>query len=221
MGQDMERPEQRVSHWDSVYERKDPAGVSWYEPRPAVSLDLIGRADLEPDAPILDVGGGASTLVDELLDAGHTRVGVLDVSETALDLARARLGDRAERVEWFRADVTTFRSPHRWALWHDRAVFHFLVDEADRAAYRARLLGALAPGGIVVLATFGPEGPTRCSGLDCRRYDAGELAELLGPELRLERHLLHQHPTPSGSFQQFLYARFRRRVQPSDELDRA
>lgn len=205
-------PEPRAAHWDGVYETSDPTRVSWYEPRPAVSLRLIQGAGLEADAPILDVGGGTSTLVDELLDAGHSSVGVLDVSERALNLARARLGARAERVEWFRGDVTGFRARHPWALWHDRAVLHFLTDPADHQAYRERLRDALSPGGVVVLATFGPQGPTRCSGLDCRRYAVAELVAFLGPDFRLEEHLTHRHSTPSGSVQQFLYARFRRNI---------
>lgn len=200
----------RRQHWDHIYQTRDPERVSWHQPRAVVSLERIESACPDRRSPILDVGGGASTLVDHLLDAGYEAVGVLDVSPTALELARARLGSRAERVEWFAADVTRFTSPHAWDLWHDRAVLHFLLEESDRAAYRAALLSALAPGGHVVVATFGPEGPTRCSGLDVQRYGVDELGRVLGPAFDVVSSELQTHTTPDGAHQQFLYASFRR-----------
>lgn len=208
-------PEARAGHWDQIYRKKDPRDASWFEPRPTPSLELIRSAGLPPGAPILDVGAGTSRLVDELLESGHSRVGVLDISDRALDRVRKRLGPRSKNVEWFCTDVTDFQSAHPWALWHDRAVFHFLVKEEDRRAYRESLLHTLAPGGQAVIATFGPDGPTRCSGLSCRRYHPQELTDFLRPALRLEEHLLHRHRTPSGSTQQFLYARFRRTDGPA------
>jgi SAM-dependent methyltransferase len=198
------------SHWSNVYTTKDPQGVSWYQPRPAASLHLIDAAGLGPEARILDVGGGATHLVDHLLDGGYRHVGVLDAAPEALALAQERLSERADAVEWFATDVLAFESPHTWDLWHDRAVFHFLTDPADQARYRDVLRASLAPEGQVVIATFGPEGPERCSGLDVQRYDADRLAETLGPAFRLAEHHLDVHTTPSGAEQQFLYAHFHR-----------
>jgi trans-aconitate methyltransferase len=195
----------RKAHWEHVYATKAPAEVSWYEPVPARSLELI-RATGEPlAAPILDVGGGASTLVDHLLRAGYSDVSVLDVAATALDRARARLGDAAARVTWIEADVTRFRSDRELAIWHDRAVFHFLTEDDDRERYLGVLRSTLRLGGHLVLATFGPEGPTRCSGLAVRRYAEREVSALLGPGFALRSHRVDVHTTPMGTEQQFLY----------------
>lgn len=199
----------RARHWDHIYRTSDPTGVSWHQPRSTVSLRRIEATCPDRHASILDVGGGTSHLVDHLLDLGYSALGVLDVSAAALDLTRARLGPKADDVEWFVADVIRFRSPHPWDLWHDRAVFHFLLDESDRDAYRSALLGALKPGGHVIIATFGPEGPTRCSGLDVHRYDLDRLGEVLGPALELVSGEVETHTTPGGVEQQFLYATFR------------
>jgi SAM-dependent methyltransferase len=195
----------RKAHWERVYATKQPTEASWYEPVPARSLDLI-RATGEPlAAPILDVGGGASTLVDHLLRAGYSDVSVLDVAADALDHARARLGNAAARVTWIEADITRFRSARAFAIWHDRAVFHFLTEADDRERYLGVLRRTLRAGGHLVLATFGPEGPTRCSGLAVRRYSERELSALLGPGFALRLHQLEEHRTPMGTVQQFLY----------------
>lgn len=198
-------------HWERVWSERSPEEVSWYQPRPETSLRLLREADLPDGARVLDVGGGASTLVDHLLDLG-CRPGVLDVSAAALERARDRLGERADEVEWFVGDVRRFRSPHPWDAWHDRATLHFLVEEADRRAYREVLLDALAPGGVAVIAGFGPEGPDRCSGLPVRRHSRADLVDLLGPELGIKACDELVHTTPSGTRQQFLACRFRRRI---------
>lgn len=198
-----------AAHWERVWSERSPEEVSWHQPRPEASLELLREADLPDGARVLDVGGGASTLVDHLLDLG-CRPGVLDVSAAALERARDRLGERADEVEWFVGDVREFRSPHPWEVWHDRATLHFLVEEADRRAYREVLLDALAPGGVAVIAGFGPEGPDRCSGLPVRRHSRADLADLLGPELEIEACDERDHVTPSGTRQQFLACRFRR-----------
>ena len=195
-------------HWRRVYSSKAPDTVSWYQPSPRQSLDLIQQAGLSRDAHILDVGGGASFLVDELLDAGFHDVSVLDVAEEPMDIVRRRLGERAAGVEWISADITGFRPDRQWDLWHDRAVFHFLVDEEARAGYRCALSGGLAPGGHVVVATFGPDGPPKCSGLPVERYDAAGLEAALGCDLALQASFLHDHQTPGGGMQQFLHCRF-------------
>lgn len=193
-------------HWDRVYRRKAPTETSWYEPAPDRSLALIEATGVARRAPIVDVGGGASTLVDHLLDAGYSNVTVLDVAASALAHAQARLGERAETVTWIAADIRTFRPERRFALWHDRAALHFLTDPADRARYMKVLRGALAPGGHVVIATFGPGGPTRCSGLDVHRYGVDTLGALLGQEFAVRAHAIEVHTTPAGLQQEFLYA---------------
>lgn len=203
---------EREKHWESVWERSDPTQVSWFQSRPAESLRLIEAAELDKSAAILDVGGGTSTLVDSLLEIGYTHLGVLDVSPRAITLSRERLGSRADVVEWYVGDVTHFRSPHPWDLWHDRAVFHFLVTPEEQHAYSDVLRRALTADGQVVIATFGPEGPTRCSGLDVCRHDADSLGEALGGWLELVDTELVEHTTPGGVSQQFLFCRFCRAV---------
>lgn len=201
---------ERTNHWESVWERSDPTQVSWFQSSPDDSLRFIEAADLPKSASILDVGGGASTLVDSLLDDGYGHIGVLDVSARAIGLSRERLGSRADTVEWYVGDVTRFRSPHPWDLWHDRAVLHFLTEAADQAAYREALLKALAPAGQAVIASFGPDGPLKCSGLDVQRHGTDSLLALLGPELELVQDELIEHTTPGGTVQQFFFGRFRR-----------
>ena len=202
----------RQSHWQAVYETKDATAVSWYEAEPRRSLDLIGRASADPQASVIDVGGGASTLVDHLLAAGRRDVAVLDVSAEALARTRARLGVSAGGVRWIVADITRWHPPRTWAIWHDRAVFHFLTDPDDQAGYLGALQAATAPGGRVVLATFAPDGPERCSGLPVVRYDSEGLATRLGPGFALLESARAVHVTPWGAGQRFTWALFRRRA---------
>jgi hypothetical protein len=199
----------RKQHWEGIYRTKDSAQLSWFEPKPAVSLRFIEAAALAAGARILDVGGGTSTLVDALLERGY-HPGVLDVSAAAVGISQARLGPRAAQVEWFITDVTQFRSPHAWELWHDRAVFHFLTERAEQLAYKEALLRALSANGQVILGIFGPQGPLKCSGLDVCRYDVDSLQDGLGDGLKLVQHELVEHTTPQGVTQQFLFCRFRR-----------
>ena len=157
-------------HWERVYRTKQPTQVSWYAPHLETSLRLIGDATPDREAAIVDVGGGEATLVDDLLDRGYRHVSVLDVSATALDVAKARLGERAGAVDWVCGDVAVFPFPrHHYDVWHDRAVFHFLTDPKDRAAYVRQVARAVKPGGHLIVAAFRPEGPTECSGLDVLR----------------------------------------------------
>lgn len=200
----------RKTHWEQVYTDKSPLQVSWYQREPAVSLQLARDTGLPLDAPIIDVGGGASVLVDNLLAAGFSRLAVLDISARALTHARERLGPKAQQVEWIEADVTAFVPSHRFALWHDRAVFHFLTDAADRRRYVETLLRALEPGGHVVIATFAIGGPTKCSGLDIVQYDAARLGEELGAEFALRGEVHEAHVTPGGKEQKFTYFRWQR-----------
>ena len=195
-------------HWNTMYSTKPVDSVSWYQEAPAVSLELIEKS-LAPPASVLDVGGGASNLADLLIERNY-RVGVLDISDTALGIVRARLGARASDVTWFVANVAQFRSPETWDLWHDRAVFHFLIDAEDRTGYRTALDSATHPGSVVIIATFGPEGPERCSGLATRRYSPADLQAELGAPYELLDVEWEMHVTPGGSEQQFVYCRFRR-----------
>jgi SAM-dependent methyltransferase len=198
-------------HWDEVYSSKAPDEVSWYQAEPTLSLEMIERAGLPADAPILDVGGGTARLVAGLLDAGYRDLTVADLSSAALERARAELGPRAAaRVQWLQLDIRTERLERRYALWHDRAVFHFMVDEAERGGYLENLREGLRPGGHLVLATFGPEGPTTCSGLPVRRYGAEGLQRALGWGFRLVSSQIENHTTPAGTVQQFLFAHFLR-----------
>lgn len=196
-----------------MYETKGPLDVSWYQRRPEFSLALIAATEMSKGAGIIDVGGGASVLVDCLLDDGYSRLAVLDLSGTALSHSRARLGARAAAVEWFEADVTTFKPPHRFGLWHDRAVFHFLTAADDRRGYVATLRQTLQPGGTVIIATFALDGPPKCSGLDVVRYDEPSILAELGPEFRLQEVRRETHVTPWESEQRFIY--FRLQWHPS------
>ena len=193
-------------HWENVYQTRQPTEVSWYRSHLNVSLQLIEDAVPNRDAHIIDIGAGESTLVDDLLARGYHNLYALDLSATALDVAKARLGADAQRVKWYCGDVRTFPfSPQLYDVWHDRAVFHFLTDAADRAAYVRQVVRAVKPGGHVIVATFGPEGPTKCSGLDVMRYAPEALYGEFGPAFRLVKHHTELHQTPTGATQQFTY----------------
>jgi SAM-dependent methyltransferase len=198
--------ESRRSHWKRVYATKDPTEVSWYQPDPVRSLALIRATGVSHAAPVLDVGGGASTLVDHLLDAGYLDVNVLDIAVEALDKARGRLAARADKVTWIEADITEFEPSRTYAVWHDRAVFHFLTRVTDRERYLDVLRKAIQSHGHFLLATFGPEGPKRCSGLDVQRYSVEQIGALLESDFKLHRHEIEEHSTPLGTIQQFLYS---------------
>lgn len=197
-------------HWDGVYGRRATTEVSWYEADPSLSLALIDATGVTPSAPVIDIGGGASLLVDRLLDRGYTDLTVLDISNEALSVVRDRLGPRQKAVTFLAQDIRRFAPTRRYAIWHDRAVFHFLTEAPDRDLYRRALVAGTSPGCHVIMATFGPQGPERCSGLATCRYDADALGSALGPAFRLEDSRLIDHTTPAGGRQQFLYARFRR-----------
>ncbi|XKE47004.1 class I SAM-dependent methyltransferase [Halomonas organivorans] len=204
----------KQNHWDAIYREKAPDEVSWYQPHLATSLHMIEAAAPDRSTAIIDVGGGESTLVDDLLARGYRDLTVLDLSPQALAVAKRRLGAAAEQVTWKAADITEVDLPaRRYGLWHDRAVFHFLTTADERSAYVRRLCTSLKPGGHLVIATFGPQGPTRCSGLDVVRYDAAALAAELGPDFEPIGDRLETHHTPDGRPQAFLYAHFRRKAE--------
>jgi trans-aconitate methyltransferase len=200
----------RTKYWDTIYSTKAHDSVSWHESIPTTSLELVADCAPEPTEGIIDVGGGASTLVDGLLARGHTDLCVLDVSAEALATSKARLGEAADSVTWEVADLTLWEPPRTFSIWHDRVVLHFLGTGADRDAYRSVIRLALEPGGWAILATFSPEGPQRCSGLDVTRYSGEEIAAMLGDGFRLERSFTRIHTTPSGAEQQFQWAVLRR-----------
>lgn len=194
------------SHWEKIYRSKGPEEVSWYRPHLEISLALIEEAAPDHGAQLIDIGGGESTLVDDLLARGYRNISVLDISTTALDVVRKRLGAKATDIEWLCGDVTTYPfTGYLYDLWHDRAVFHFLTDPKDRVAYVRQVARAVKPGGHVIVATFGPKGPTTCSGLDVVRYDADALHDEFGPGFQLVRHVTELHQTPGGAVQQFVY----------------
>ena len=201
----------RRQHWETAYTTKATDAVSWYRPHLDRSLALIERVASDRRAAVLDVGGGASTLVDDLLACGYRDLTVLDISAEALSVARKRLGEAAHAVTWLAADLLDAPLQEaRYDVWHDRAVFHFLTDAAQRANYVQQLTHALKPGGHAVLATFGPDGPMKCSELDTVRYDAEGLAHALGDGFTLIDSMLELHATPFGTTQPFLYALFQR-----------
>lgn len=198
-------------HWDAVHTRRPPDQLTWYQPDPQMSLRFINQAGVARDQPIVDVGAGSSRLCDELLARGFSDITVVDISSVALDRTRERLGESAGRVTMVEADVGTFRSDREYGLWHDRAVFHFLVGSDERIRYIDSMRSNLAPDGHVVMATFGLEGPETCSGLPVRRYDAEGLWNELGDDwLTLVDFADELHQTPRGQTQHFSYTRFRR-----------
>jgi SAM-dependent methyltransferase len=200
----------RREHWEAVYSSKPSERLGWYKPRLQTSLEWIATFGLGTDAPVIDVGGGASTLVDDLLDNGYSSITVLDIAEPALDLLRTRLGDRGAAVNWLCGDITGIDLPENaFELWHDRAVFHFLTEAADRERYKQNLSRALRPGGYLIIGTFAPEAPPKCSGLPVQRYDLALLCETLGREFELQRHQKEMHVTPGGVEQMYLYCAFR------------
>ena len=202
---------QSKDHWDRVYTTKAPESVSWFQEHADRSLALIGRIDPSRSIAVIDIGGGASTLVDDLLNDGYSSVSVLDMSEAALEASKQRLGPRADRVTWLCGDITQLSLPERaYDVWHDRAVFHFLTTPQERAAYVQAVLRSVKPGGQVIVATFAEDGPTQCSGLPVIRYSADSLHAEFGAPFTLLRHEHEEHHTPFGTVQSFVYCLCRR-----------
>jgi SAM-dependent methyltransferase len=200
----------RKEHWEQVYSSKPADRLGWYKPRLQTSLDWISALGLEPDTPVIDIGGGASTLIDDLLGQGFSAITVLDIAEPALALLRTRLGDKAAVVNWLCGDITSMELPEdAFGLWHDRAVFHFLTEASDRERYKVNLTRSLRSGGHLIIGTFAPEAPPKCSGLPVQRYDLELLCDTLGDEFELQRHRKEMHITPGGVEQMYLYCEFR------------
>ncbi|MBL4616651.1 MAG: class I SAM-dependent methyltransferase [Robiginitomaculum sp.] len=196
-------------HWQNSWS-SDPSQKSWVQERPDLSLKMIAACGLGKDTGVLDMGGGASTLVDFLLDDGLNNITVADISETSLELAQQRLGERAKQVSWIVADACNWQPPQKFDLWHDRAVFHFLTEAADRKAYKQRLYKFIPKGGFLVMATFALNGPKKCSGLPIVQYDAQSLANEIGDGFNLLESQNETHTTPGGTKQNFQYVRMQR-----------
>ncbi|MEE9551753.1 MAG: class I SAM-dependent methyltransferase [Gammaproteobacteria bacterium] len=198
-------------HWEKVYSTKPTEKLGWYEPHLQISLRWINDLGLSKDAHIIDIGGGVSTLVDDLLGKAYKSITVLDLSKSALSSVKVRLGKAADSVTWLEGDITTIDLPEQYyELWHDRAVFHFLTVLDQQRKYRDNLLKALKPGGHLIIGTFAPEAPPKCSGLSVQRYSPEQLENTLGGEFELKRHHKELHITPGGVEQMYLYCHFRR-----------
>jgi SAM-dependent methyltransferase len=200
----------RQAHWQLVYKEKGENQFSWFQERPNISLALIEAVQADRSSAIIDIGGGASRLVDALVEKGYRDLTVLDLSESAVSIAKMRLGERAAMVKWIVADVTRWEPPRSYDLWHDRAAFHFLTEASDRTAYIDRLRKAVRPGGHAIIGTFGLDGPERCSGLPVVRYDAARLSATLTPSFALVDMRRDDHKTPWGAIQHFQFSVFRR-----------
>ncbi len=211
MGADLPHALDTKTHWEAIHSDKSPTQLSWYQSHAAVSVDLIKRTGADRSRPIIDIGGGISTLVDDLLAEGYTPLTVLDISGSALQIARKRLGELASRVAWVEADITRALLPERaYGVWHDRAAFHFLTQADERQRYVQALRRSLKPGGHVIVGTFALDGPSRCSGKEVVRYGTENLGAELGVEFALLDSVKETHVTPSGTEQRFLYCHFRR-----------
>ena len=200
----------RTAHWQTVYTTKAENEVSWFQENPTTSLRLISDANTSANSAIIDIGGGASRLVDALVARGFRSLAVLDISAAALDAAKTRLGSASSNIEWIVADVTTWQPARTYDIWHDRAAFHFLTEAVDRDAYIDRLKSAVTPGGQVIIGTFALDGPEKCSGLHVARHDAKSLVAALGPSFELADNFAEAHRTPWGAIQHFQFSRFRR-----------
>jgi 2-polyprenyl-3-methyl-5-hydroxy-6-metoxy-1,4-benzoquinol methylase len=200
----------RQAHWQLVYKEKGENQFSWFQERPNISLALIEAVQADRSSAIIDIGGGASRLVDALVEKGYRDLTVLDLSESAVSIAKMRLGERAAMVKWIVADVTRWEPPRSYDLWHDRAAFHFLTEASDRTAYIDRLTKAVRPGGHAIIGTFALDGPERCSGLPVVRYDAAQLSATLTPSFALVDMRRDDHKTPWGAIQHFQFSVFRR-----------
>lgn len=200
----MSKTTSKADHWENAYTTSDATEVSWFQAEPLVSLELIQVLRVPLTASVIDIGGGASRLVDHLVERGFSDVSVLDISESALRIARLRLGDSVP-ISWLHEDLLLWHPARRYDLWHDRAVFHFLVDDGDRNAYLEALRAGIAPGGTVILATFADDGPKYCSGLPVARSSAEDLAAVLGDSFVVTETRREEHRTPSGVVQPFTW----------------
>ncbi len=203
----------RKTHWQNIYQEKSALDVSWYQKEPTLSLELIHSTQIASYESIIDIGGGVSVLVDHLYKKGFTNLAVLDISENALVSAKNRLGDLAKYIEWYEADITQFKAPQQFSLWHDRAVFHFLTNQTDRKRYINALKYALKSNGHLIIAAFAIGGPEKCSGLEVVQYDSKKLTAEFGADFELVEEINEVHITPANKEQKFTYFRFIRTLK--------
>jgi SAM-dependent methyltransferase len=200
----------RKKHWENIYHTKETNEVSWYQPNPATSLDFFKQFDIPKSARIIDIGGGDSYLVDHLLDLGYQDITVLDISESALEKAKLRLGDRANKVKWIVADAVTFKFTEKYDFWHDRAAFHFLTQEQDIENYIDNVQQSIKPNGILVIGTFSEQGPKKCSGIEIKQYSETTMTDRLKKYLEKIKCITVDHTTPSDTIQNFIFCSFRK-----------
>ena len=198
----------RKEHWEHIYSDKKSTEVSWYQQHPEISLELIKSTGVEKSARIIDIGGGASTLVDYLLSTGYENISVLDISRSAIEQAKQRLGEHENRIQWLEKDITTYVAKQKFDLWHDRAVFHFLTDAEDRLSYVKTISSSLRSGAHAIIATFNIDGPEKCSGLEIVRYSPESLSAVFSENFQLLETRIEEHKTPGGATQSFVYCRF-------------
>jgi 2-polyprenyl-3-methyl-5-hydroxy-6-metoxy-1,4-benzoquinol methylase len=200
-----------INHWETVYQTKDTTKVGWHQPKPQISLGFIGKTRASKDAAILDVGGGDGKLVDHLLEEGFQDISILDISETALEKIKLRLGARQAHIKFIVSDILDFQPTEKFWVWHDRAVFHFLTDPTDQRKYRGLVECSIPSGGYLIVATFSKSGPNTCSGLPVQQYDIQDLEEFFGQEFHLLKGINYDHITPSGSAQNYTFCLFQRK----------
>ncbi|MCC5917192.1 MAG: class I SAM-dependent methyltransferase [Cryomorphaceae bacterium] len=201
----------RKTHWENIYQTKNTLEVSWFQKHPKTSINLIGTGN--ETKKIIDVGGGDSHLVDHLLKLGFQDITVLDISKKAIESAKKRLGEKAEKVKWIVSDITNFIPTEKYDIWHDRAAFHFLTDESEIKKYIQTVQSSINPGGTVIMGTFSTAGPTKCSGIEIKQYTPDSLTERFTPFFNLDKHLTEDHKTPSGKTQNFVFCRFTRLME--------
>jgi trans-aconitate methyltransferase len=200
----------KKTHWEDIYSKEKVDEVSWYQTQPSLSLHMIEAANLDRNAAIIDVGGGASRLIDNLIMQGYTNLTVLDISEKSLERAKERIGSASQNIQWVESDIADFNPHQKFQFWHDRAVFHFLTQPEDRTRYLEVMNQSLAAGAHIMIATFAPDGPEKCSGLPIQRYSHESLQQTLGPAYKLILQEQETHLTPAGGQQKFIYALFRK-----------
>ncbi|RKS53378.1 methyltransferase family protein [Gillisia mitskevichiae] len=207
----MDHVESKKKHWETIYNTKKLQEVSWYQPVPVTSLNSINATQLAKDSQIIDIGGGDSFLADNLLSLGYTNVNVLDISENAINRAKERLGQKADDVTWIVSDITTFKPSISYDLWHDRAAFHFLTSEEDIRKYLDTMQQAIKPNGFLILGTFSENGPTKCSGIEIKQYSIEQLKAVIPNTFTFIEGKNIDHPTPSGSLQNFTFCKFQKK----------
>ncbi len=203
----------RKEHWENIYNTKNLTQVGWYQEKPIISLDFLSSAHLSKNSKIIDVGGGESRFVDYLLDGGYKDITVLDISESAIIKAQQRLGDDAQKVKWIISDITEFQPSEKYDFWHDRAAFHFLIDAHDVKKYVSLVQKAITPCGQVVVGTFSTDGPSKCSGIPIHQYTEDTLNTIFQDDFEKINSFYHDHITPSGQLQNFIFCHFRSKIR--------